>query len=72
MIVVVFLELCFFVEKQFFEPPTLCWIGGDFEHSPIMLNVLSYDKTFHDPLSKAATAPTLLLELDQCGFVYLR
>ena len=31
-----------------------------------------HDKTFHDSLSKAATAPTLPLELDQCGCVYLR
>ena len=38
---VVFLELGFFFEKQFLDPLSLCAIEGDFEHFPIVLDVLS-------------------------------
>ena len=67
MIFVVLLELSFFFEKQFLDPLSLCAIEGDFQHFPIVLNVLPYDKTLHDLLQRAQP-PTLALELDQCGF----
>jgi hypothetical protein len=43
VIFLVFLELSFFVEKQFLYHPTLRRIGCDFEHGPEMLNVLPYE-----------------------------
>jgi hypothetical protein len=39
--VVLLLELGFFFEKQFLDPMSLCAIEGDFEHFPIVLDVLS-------------------------------
>ena len=50
VIFLVFLEPSFFVEKQFLDHPAPPKIGRGFEHCPIMLNVLLYDKTLHDPL----------------------
>jgi hypothetical protein len=44
VIFLVFLELSFFIEKQFLNHPTLRRIGRDFEHGPEMLNVLPYEK----------------------------
>jgi hypothetical protein len=45
VIFLVFLELSFFVEKQFLDHPTLRRIGRDFERGPEMLNVLPYEKS---------------------------
>ena len=67
VIFVVLFELSFFFEKQFIDPLSLCGVEGYFEHFPIVLNVLPYDKTLHDLLQRAQP-PTLALELDQCGF----
>ena len=41
-----FLELSFFLEKQFFDNAAFYGIGDDFEHFPIVLNVLPPDKAF--------------------------
>jgi hypothetical protein len=46
----VFLELRLFFAKQSLEHPAPLKIGPDFEHCPIVLNVLLYDKTLHNPL----------------------
>jgi hypothetical protein len=62
----VFLELGFGVAEQFFEHLTLRGIGRDFEHFPIVLNILPRDKAFHNHLQRGHLA-TLTLELDQCG-----
>jgi hypothetical protein len=67
VVFVVLLEFGFFFEKQFLDPLPLCAIEGDFEHFPIVFNVLPYDKTLHDLLQRAQS-PALALELDQCGF----
>ena len=50
LIFFVFFELGLFFEKQFLDVPTLIGIGSDLEHCPIVLDVLPYDKTLHDPL----------------------
>ncbi len=68
VIFVVFLELGFLFEKQFLDLPTLFGIRGDLEHFAIVLNVLPYDKTFHEPPPKGRTT-YIGLELDQCGLV---
>jgi len=47
VIFVVLLELSFFVEKQFLEHPTPLQIGTDFDHFPIVLNVLLDDRPLH-------------------------
>jgi hypothetical protein len=44
-----FLELSFFVEKQFLERSAPLRISRLFEHCPEMLNVLPNDETLHDP-----------------------
>ena len=67
VVFVVFLELGFLFEKQFLDLPMLFGIRGDLEHFPIVLNVLPYDKTFHDPSQGRTTY--IGLELDQCGLV---
>jgi hypothetical protein len=59
VIFVVFLELGFFFAKQFLDPLTLCGIEGDFEHCPIVLNVLSYDETLHRSPPPVGRAPHL-------------
>jgi len=53
----VFLELCLFVAKQFLEHPAPLKIGRVFDHCPIVLNVLSSDKTFHNNLRRSAARP---------------
>ena len=50
MIFFVFLEFCLFFAKQSLEHPAPLKICRVFEHCPIVLNVLLYDKTLHDPL----------------------
>ena len=53
----VFLELCLFVAKQSLEHPAPLKIGRVFDHCPIVLNVLSSDKTFHNNLRRSAARP---------------
>ena len=60
-----FLELSFFFEKQFLDHAAFYGISDDFEHFPIVLNVLPPDKAFHARLSRSP--PALALELDQRG-----
>jgi ABC-type transport system involved in multi-copper enzyme maturation permease subunit len=48
VIFVVFFQFIFFFEKQIVNQPALRRVSIDFEHCPIMLNVLSYDKSFHN------------------------
>jgi hypothetical protein len=50
VVFVVFLELRFFVAKQFLDLPPPRWIGGQLEHFSVVLDVLPNDKTLHDPL----------------------
>ena len=57
MIFFVFLELCLFVAKQFLEHPAPLKIGRVFDHCPIVFNVLSSDKTFHNNLRRSAARP---------------
>jgi hypothetical protein len=56
VIVVVFLEIGFFLTKQFLEHRASLEIIGDLEHCPIVLNVLLYDKTLHKKPPKGAAA----------------
>jgi hypothetical protein len=53
----VFLELRLFVAKQSLEHPAPLKIGRVFDHCPIVLNVLSSDKTFHNNLRRSAARP---------------
>ena len=53
----VYLELCLFVAKQFLKHPAPLKIGRVFDHCPIVLNVLSSDKTFHNNLRRSAARP---------------
>ena len=48
-----FLELSFFFEKQFLDHAAFYGISDDFEHFPIVLNVLPPDKAFHARLSRS-------------------
>ena len=67
----VFLELRLFVAKQFLEHPAPLKIGRVFDHCPIVLNVLSSDKTFHNNSARQPRAPGSL-EADQCIIVRLK
>jgi hypothetical protein len=51
-VVVVFLELGFFFEKQFVDHPALLKIGRDLAQCPIVFNVLLYDKSVQERLGK--------------------
>ena len=53
----VFLVLRLFVAKQFLEHPAPLKIGRVFDHCPIVLNVLSSDKTFHNNLRTSVARP---------------
>jgi hypothetical protein len=55
-----FLELSFFLEKQFFDHAAFYGIGDDFEHFPIVLNVLPPGKVFHARLSRSRPQRWLL------------
>ena len=68
VIVVVFLDLGFFFEKQFVDLPTRRRSGSDFKHCRVVRNVLLYHKTLRDPF-RTAQLRKLAFELDQCGFV---
>ena len=48
----VFLELGFFCEKQFLDPPSRGRIGRDFQQFTIVRDVLPCDKAIHDNLSQ--------------------
>jgi hypothetical protein len=61
VVVVVFFELGLFFEKQLLNHPTPCRICRDFEHCPIVLNVLPDDEM----LQKTPPQPRLALALDQ-------
>ena len=50
VILFVFLKLGFCIQKQLLKHLPLARIGGDLEHSPEMLAVLSSDKTLHGSL----------------------
>jgi len=71
VLVVVFLELSFFFEKQFLEHPAPLKISCDLEQCPVVLNVLLYDETFHKKPPKAAAAHPLTIALDQNLFANL-
>ena len=49
VVVLVFLDLSFFFEKQFLDLPTLRRSGSDFKHCRIVRKLLLYHKTLHDP-----------------------
>ena len=50
----VFLELGYRVKKQFLKHLPLLGISGDFEHGPVVLNVLLIDKALHQHLRSSA------------------
>jgi hypothetical protein len=55
-VVVVFLELGFFFEKQFVDHPALLKIGRDLAQCPIVFNVSLYDKSVQERPRKVAAA----------------
>ena len=57
VLIVVFLELSFFFQKQFLDHTAPLKISGDLEQCPIVLNVLLNDKTLHKKPPKGATGP---------------
>jgi hypothetical protein len=61
-VVVVFLALGFFFEKQFVDHPALLKIGRDLAQCPIVFNVLLYDKTVQERLGKWPQPPA-----DRCA-----
>jgi hypothetical protein len=58
--VVVFLELGFFLEKQFLEHPATLKIGRDLAQCPIVFNVLLYDKRFKNASESCRSRPLIV------------